>query len=527
MKVTSHTIPTPCRSATIAFLVLLLSSCGDTANNSIDDRTVWQIVSPCPFPAAAHLPGDRVTCGYMNVPESRSRLDSARIRFPVAVIHARQENRKRDPIVFVAGGPGAAPIESKSTFDLFSTHLFGDDRDVIIYTQRGGFGTEPELRCGDLDTARTEIYSKDQTLSERDKEIADLAIGCLRDLSDRGHDLNAYSAIENAADLVAIRKRLGISQWNLLAVSYGTLIALRAAKLDPDGTRALLLDSVVSPESDLFMSEAARNFAHGLETVLQACASDTDCNTAFPHLRASLARVIDRTREMPLSVPLNSHSDSSTRMTVNWHDVLGLIHWMLYNETTLAWVPALIDDVAAGNDATLAILLDRVFPAPSRPPGSSSGTFFAVVCRDQFGTREVSTTVDERYRGFAVTSFMADVCSDEHIAYPAEASRETPRLSVPSLLLSGAFDPMTPGIYAEHLLGALTNARLIRVPGFGHSTLSGYTACQTLVAADFLNNPGGEIDNECIGTLEPPEFETSAESIRRLLLQSANKERAN
>ena len=46
-----------------------------------------------------------------------------------------------------------------------------------------------------------------------------------------------------------LRRLLGIEQWNLMAVSYGTYMSAEAARIDPDGIRAMILDSIVSAMS--------------------------------------------------------------------------------------------------------------------------------------------------------------------------------------------------------------------------------------------------------------------------------------
>ena len=60
-----------------------------------------------------------------------------------------------------------------------------------------------------------------------------------------------------ATDLDAIRGALQVDRWNLMAVSYGTLVALEAMRRYPDGIRAALLDSPYPPNSVAWAEQAS------------------------------------------------------------------------------------------------------------------------------------------------------------------------------------------------------------------------------------------------------------------------------
>ncbi len=479
----------------------------------------FEAITPCPFEAAAEVPPERLMCGYLRVPENRNRASSDLLKLPVAVIRTTSQNPKPDPVIFLAGGPGASPTSSAHSFKLFAGHALGKDRDIILFTQRGALMTEPSLRCDELRDARASIYARDQTLAERDAEIARAATACLRSLRDQGRDLAGYSAVENAHDLRDLRLALGLQHWNLLAVSYGTLMSLEAARIDPEGIRSMVLDSLVSLQSDLFMSEANRNFAYGLGRVLQSCADDADCQRQFPGLRGKLDPLLERLKLQPLTVNVAAGGESRQDIIVNWHDFLGLVHWMLYNAKTVPLVPLLIDETWNGRLELLTLLAERVFPAPANAGDSAAGAFFAIVCQDQYTRRTLGRNplprAEAAYSGFAITSFMEAVCSDPDFNYGETPERPLFRSSIPTLLLSGYFDPMTPDIYAEQAASLLDDANLLRIPDYGHSTLSGYTACQTEAAAAFLDDLQPRADRPCLADLPGIEFVLTTEQARQ------------
>lgn len=503
------------------YLLVLMVAGNANSDGPVNFSTTssLEMISPCPFAAAANLPEDRISCGYLSVPENRRKGDSDTLRIPFAIIHSTHLNPAPDPLVFLAGGPGAAPTTSPHTFKLFASHAFGTKRDIIVYTQRGGLMTDPPLRCDKFRDARGSIYLKNQTLAERDRDIAQLGRQCLKSLQASGRDLAGYSTRENAYDLKDLREALKLKQWNLMAVSYGTLIAFEAAYVDPQGVRSLILDSVVSPQSDLFMSEANRNFSYGLGRLINTCADDAACDSRFPDLQRSLESVIKTLKHQPLTISLSGSDGSPVSMVVNWHDFLGLIHWMLYNSKTLTLIPLLVNATADGSFELMTSLMDKVFPAPANNLDSAAGTFLAVVCRDQFTRRNPLAKIKESYAGFAITSFMQQVCADTAFNYASSPAPKLLVLETPTLILSGKFDPMTPDIYAQQLMKQIDNSTLIRIDNFGHSTLSGYTACQTKLADSFLQDLKDKSSFACLPSIEPPRFVLSLEQAQEMFSQ--------
>ena len=485
------TMPGALRCTPLASLACLLlgvlgtAAAQDASPGRSEDMVRFEAVAPCPFPHGA-IAESRIACGFLHVPENRLQPDGPRVQIPVVRVRSAGGQPKSDPIVFLHGGPGAAPLESGRTIERFSQHPFAAQRDIILFNQRGSAQTHPALTCQSLRAGRIDVYAADLTLAQRDARIAAAAGACLREIAQE-RDLAAYGAAAAAADLKDLREALRIERWNVLAVSYGTLIALEASRIDPQGIRSLVLDSVVSPQSDLFMSEGPRNFSIGVDRLLDACEQDAACAGDFPDLRGQLREVLAALENKPVAVTVAGEGGRGTiDIVVNWHDFLGVIHWMLYSSTSLRQVPLLIDSTRRGDLRLLTHLMDTVFPAPRNGPSGASPAFFAFVCRDQFTIDRPTPLArsSSSYRGFSIATFVEKAC-----ASAVERARRPPGVSDPSapaLLLSGRFDPMTPDVYAREVLARSRNATLVSVGNSGHSTLSDFDACQTRLALEFV-----------------------------------------
>ncbi|MGW6159396.1 alpha/beta hydrolase, partial [Streptomyces sp. NPDC055144] len=101
----------------------------------------------CPKPPEPIEALSKARCGFLEVPENRSRPGGRTVKLAVAVIPAAAKKPSEDPVVFMAGGPGA------DTFDdipfLMDSGL-NKDRELIIMAQRGNLYDQPNLACPEV-----------------------------------------------------------------------------------------------------------------------------------------------------------------------------------------------------------------------------------------------------------------------------------------------------------------------------------------------------------------------------------------
>jgi pimeloyl-ACP methyl ester carboxylesterase len=197
--------------------------------------------SPCPKLKGIEWLAD-ASCGYLVVPENRSRPAGRNIRLMVAKYPARSAEKRRDPVIYLAGGPGdIAPLEVNG----FIAANFIHDRDIVVMSQRGTMFSEPALTCASIDNFARELLGL-RFYSEATKR-AHLAAteACHRELAAAGADLSAYNSTESASDFADLRKVLGYDTWNVYGNSYGSYLAQTLMRDHPEGIRSLVLDSVL------------------------------------------------------------------------------------------------------------------------------------------------------------------------------------------------------------------------------------------------------------------------------------------
>ena len=251
--------------------------------------------APCPkLPGAEEL--SKASCGYLLVPENRSRPEGRTIRLMVAKYPARSAEKRPDPIVYLAGGPGdIAPLEVNG----FIAADFIRDRDIYVMSQRGTMFSEPALTCVAPDAFARELLGL-RFYSEATKR-AHLAAteACHRDLAAKGADLSAYNSTESAADFADLRKVLGYDAWNVYGTSYGSYLAQTLMRDHPEGIRSVVLNSVLPATYNVAANW--QNASDGFDNIFQACAAEPACNAAHPHLEETFTGLVNKLEAEPLT----------------------------------------------------------------------------------------------------------------------------------------------------------------------------------------------------------------------------------
>ena len=89
---------------------------------------------------------------------------------------------------------------------------------------------------------------------------------------------------------------------------------------------------------------------------------------------------------------------------------------------------------------------------------------------------------------------------------PADAIESRAVMSaIPTLVLAGSYDPVTPPAWGKSTAAALENAYYYEFPHVGHGIMRS-TACGLSIGLQFLDDPDSEPDTSCVATMPPPDF---------------------
>ena len=472
--------------------------------------------APCPKLEGAEALAD-ATCGYLVVPENRSRPHGRTIRLMVAKYPARSPEKRPDPVVYLAGGPGdIAPLEVNGLI----AADFIRDRDIVVMSQRGTMFSEPTLTCASIDNfARVALGLRFYSEATKRAHLA-ATEDCHRKLAATGADLTAYNSTESAADFADLRKVLGHAVWNVYGTSYGSYLAQTIMRDHPEGIRSVVLDSVLP--TTYSVPANWWNARAGFNNLFEACAADAACNAAHPRLQETFTRLVKKLEAEPLTTTVG---DPATGKDIEvMLDGGALVDWLRnqnYAVPLLRAAPNRIDGLADGRPASIAaIAQDRAGRAP--PPGPnvpalSYGLAYGVSCREDypFATPdELAAAGREAFPDYPASMQREGVGSWAYVnedcrvvwKVPAapEAMRQPVASAIPTLLISGSFDTLTSLAGAKAAAVRLSSATIISIPGIGHF-VSPNSPCAQRVIVSFLADPAAP-DTSCVAGLAPPTF---------------------
>jgi pimeloyl-ACP methyl ester carboxylesterase len=487
----------------------------------------------CPFLVVApEVEGETIACGRLIVPEDRTRRSGPTISLQVAIVlsHAVEPAA---PIVYLEGGPGGSAVMSVP--DVWARSALRQHAHLLILDQRGTGYSTPSLDCHEF----------------LDDEIDDPLRACRDRLRAAGVDLGAYQSRESASDVADLLAVLDIDEATLFGVSYGTRLALTIVRDHPERIGSVILDGVYPPHVDGY-EEQAPNGHLAFERLFADCRADVRCRAAYPDLRGTFLAMVDALDAAPMV------DDDGTEITSD--DVVNDLFQLLYDTDALPYLPAIIAAAASrdldawldaqdripaasyddDSDAYWDALYERLLgltgledldelddfldtladddydallaAAAGAVDDDAEGAFASVECHEEVPFNDLDLAIarardlPDQMRALiegVVRQFEDCVVWGVPAADPVE--NEPVTSSIPTLLLSGAYDPVTPPAWGDAAAAYLATSTHVVFPDMGHGTVD-TRPCPTQIALAFLRDPWTTPDTSCALRLGPPRF---------------------
>jgi pimeloyl-ACP methyl ester carboxylesterase len=355
----------------------------------------------------------------------------------------------RGVLVVLTGGPGQGGVSFVPRVRARMRSLLREYR-LVMLDQRGTGARA--LRCPALQRA--------MGVSDLTVPPARAVQECARRL---GPNRRFYSTADTVADLEALRVALGAGKLTLDGTSYGTFVAERYAMAHPDHVARLVLDSVVPAASlDGLEADGLHETARVLRSVCRAqrCPGDPV---------ADLAAVVRMRHDGP------ELYDTLVALSVGAPSFPGVL--------------AALRAARKGDAAHLERIVRAVRRAQRAPATIlSQGLHAATLCADLHlpwgdpagpvagraaALRRAAAAIDPAPwdRATVVGNGVAQTC----LHWPPTPAPPVPKGDlppVPTLLLAGERDLSTPLPWAREQKIHTPNARLVVIPGAGHSVQS-------------------------------------------------------
>jgi pimeloyl-ACP methyl ester carboxylesterase len=437
-------------------------------------------------------------CGTYKVFENRETRQGRAIDLKIVVLPALGNEPHPDPLFFLAGGPGQGAAEmARPLRDLF--RRVQADRDIVLVDQRGTGKSNP-LDCRSDEDSLAGV-----------NEALETSMARLRKCMEGLHaDLRLYTTTIAMDDLDDVRQYLGYDRINIYGGSYGTRAALVYLRRHEPTVRSVIIDGVAPPDMRLPLF-FARDAQRALDKLLADCEADEVCRGKHPRLTDRLRTLVKELDAAPAKVRLtHPRTGVAEDATVDGEFVVNVLFGALYAPLTSTLLPELISRAERRDFQSLLAL---AMANEGAADNMAIGMQMSVVCAEDFPR----ITRDQMARESADTVFTTHLMEARMKAcefWPkgdVDASFYEPvKSAVPTLVLSGDLDPVTPPQWGESVLPHLSNARHIVVPATGHGAIM--TGCGMRIATQFINEAStANLDTNCLhGLRRPPFFLTPA-----------------
>jgi len=437
------------------------------------------------------LPAAYGRCGTLEAPRDYAEPDGEKLALFYARIPALTANPAPDPLVLINGGPGGSSVD----LYLQNRNAFATvrrERDILLLDQRGTGRSLSGLDC--------ELPEDFELVTSSAAEIRATVAACIGEFE---HDPRFFTTSVAVRDLDLLRDELGIEQWNIYGVSYGTRVAQHYLRHYGERVRTMILDGVV-PAGIALGPGIAADAQDALEAIFARCLADAGCAGRFPDLMAEFTELktlfMGRSVEVFLNDPVTGQPKSSE---LGEGELQGVVRLMSYNDATVALLPLILDQAFQGNYTPLAAQAELQIEALDESIGFAMHN--SVVCTEDapFFPAENDPDAALLYLGTTVVDGLRAICESWPAGVIDADFREPVASDRPVLLLSGEHDPVTPPANAERVIAdGLGNARHLVGPAQGHGLAM--VGCVPRLIGEFIENGShADLDASCVER-EPP-----------------------
>jgi pimeloyl-ACP methyl ester carboxylesterase len=369
--------------------------------------------------------------------------------------------------------------------------------DFILFDQRGTGYSQPRLDCPERAAVTGVLLERGLIAAGSDQIILDAFRRCRDRLMGQGIDLSAYSSAASAADLNDLRQALGHDKLNLYGVSYGTRLALTLMRDYPQAVRSAVLDSVYPLEVNLYTA-LAPNADRAFNVFFARCAADAGCNASHPNLRAYFYQLVDQLNANPVSVSLYVGGREQT-VRLDGNLLIDVLFVGLYNPAVTASMPQMIYDIPQGNYDILRERLSLYFDT-----SGALGMQMSVQCAEEFpfNTPEEGFSAAQGVQLQIAAFYPASIqplfstCREWMTLAPDPRENSPVSSDIPTLILAGDQDPITPPDWGRMTAQYLSHAYFREFPGHGH-WVTRSSGCALSMALAFWNDPSQDPTNTC------------------------------
>ncbi|MDE1265158.1 alpha/beta fold hydrolase [Vibrio aestuarianus] len=438
-------------------------------------------------------------CWLLEVPEDYSQPDGKKIT--VAVAKTASQGTKKGAFIHLNGGPGGMSIDW-AEYSNSELSVLSENHDIYFVDQRGTGYSTPSLSCNFEDSATAQ-------------QIRD----CKNKYVNDGVDLNQYTNVNNALDLLLLEKKLVEVEeledgWKLYGVSYGTRLAMTMAREEQKQIKAgyqsssaiqmMVLDGVFPIEMNGVQDMPWSNY-EALDRILEVCRRSVGyCDEAT--FKSALNTKLTEIDDKYYDIFLNYLTTISMRRDDN-EPLDGQLNPVEFIKQSKVIIESLLD----------ALISHRANSYDPSYPSQFAAMGLANICaeepvkskyftshhesREKWGSA-VQKAVDGSTH-FGLTLEACQAINVEPVDSSFYASMES--VNYPVLILNGANDGITPPALADVSAKKFTNMLSLTYDQGSHGILTDAqdrAPCLKSLVLSSINEPEDmlSLDTTCLNT---------------------------
>jgi pimeloyl-ACP methyl ester carboxylesterase len=410
-------------------------------------------------------------CSTLELPLDRSGATPGKVKVAVAVQDTKAARRKKAVLVSIAGGPGQGGVDFASAFALSLRPALTRYRLATMDTR--GTGASGVLNCPSVQRQGTLAPVLAQNLA-----ACASAVGPRRAF---------YSTRDVVEDIEALRVALRAPKIALMGISYGTFVAQQYARVHPDTTDRLILDSVVPPDG--LSSYIIDSYRRLPRVVREQCAHNR-CRGVTKDYLGDISSLLAKLGQGSLKGRMFDAGGRPRPVSYRkGFEIFNLVQEGDLNPFLGAAVPGAIHSALTGDPSLIMRLRQVANGGPSKLRELSFGLNVVTTCNDIRLPYALSTPFADRpalvqaatdaldpawFGPFSRETVQSTSFGEDCMLWPQDKPLQPsldPLPDVPALLLAGRSDLRTPLENAKRVASELPHAAVVSLAGTGHDVL--------------------------------------------------------
>lgn len=434
-----------------------------------------------------------VECSAIRVPMDQfSTTNSGDQVFNIPLFRLRGSKAK-ESILLNPGGPGASGYEFVFNYGKELQDIVGEDFHLLSFDPRGVNSSTPLASCYPDEETRQQLGTVRKSDVIRDSPelyawSTNFVRACRDSLGEHGKYLNTP---QTAADMNSILEAIGQRDMLYWGFSYGTVLGQVYATLYPEKSKRILIDGVAD-QRGWFEEQLDSTMFTDTDTVhagfYDECVKAgkvcplSKYGTTGPELADRVATTINKLRNSPLSVYIDTHTHGILDDSKLWND--GIFR-ELYQPKTWPRLASSLAELLEGN-ATSAFLNygrgDLFHP---------QGEAFRVIALNDAATGPAYWPQERKELLRLLLPWFDQhrfATASPQLTYYLKQQWDMPKTheykpvqhvetAHPLLIVSMTYDPVCPLKAAEIAAKTFEGSRIVEVQGYGHCSLAMPSTC--------------------------------------------------